>query len=315
MASVISASSKSSTCIQWMWKAGVDPFSKSMPAEWKPYSDVENIIIEDACRAGEAYARLDDYYIDFKHSIQVLMNDDNKQRPIKRLVRNRDDHLPREDRFIFTPIGPKRPFGGLYGWVSPFIREVAKDLKITQKQSPSKDAQTVPMIVEKAALGILEEGQTVGKPIQVEKLAQMWMEKTDAGIKDVWTCCARLYSMECFLYKRLNETMRLIGSEEHEQVWRSKVQTLGPFCLLLWDNPANSRTTERGTILYRGANLSKEQISSIKNECSKDNKPSHRLHHAVETELKPKHSVMFYLYYRAYRLTFEGWICFERGKT
>ncbi len=40
------ASAIPSTRVQWMWKANIDPFSKSEPAEWKPYSDVENIMIE-----------------------------------------------------------------------------------------------------------------------------------------------------------------------------------------------------------------------------------------------------------------------------
>jgi hypothetical protein len=69
--------------------------------------------------------------------------------------------------------------------------------------------------------------------------------------------------------------MRLIGNEEHEQIWRNRVLTLGPFCLLLWDNPFNNKTTGKGTVLYRGAILSKEQVSSFENDCSKEKKPSH----------------------------------------
>lgn len=82
------------------------------------------------------------------------------------------------------------------------------------------------------------------------------------NIKVVWKCCARLYSMESFLYKKLNEVMRLIGSEEHEHVWRSKVATLGPFCLLLWDNPFNDEPNKSKMLLYRGANLSEAQIDN-----------------------------------------------------
>ncbi|CAF3503888.1 unnamed protein product, partial [Rotaria sp. Silwood2] len=73
----------------------------------------------------------------------------------------------------------------------------------------------------------------------------------------------------------MNEIMRLIGSEAHEQVWRSKVRTLGPFCLLLWDNPFSSKLARPGTILYRGATMSGDLITSFKNSCSKDPKPWH----------------------------------------
>jgi hypothetical protein len=78
--------------------------------------------------------------------------------------------------------------------------------------------------------------------------------------------------MESFLYKKLNETMRLIGSKEHEQEWRNNIPTLGPFCLLLWDNPFGNKATKRGTIFYRGANLSDQLISIFKKDCSKEYK-------------------------------------------
>ena len=50
----------SSTRVQWMWKSNIHPFSKSEPAEWRPYSDVENRIIEEAYQAGQSHAVLDD---------------------------------------------------------------------------------------------------------------------------------------------------------------------------------------------------------------------------------------------------------------
>ncbi|CAF0942891.1 unnamed protein product [Adineta steineri] len=53
--------------------------------------------------------------------------------------------------------------------------------------------------------------------------------------------------------------MRLIGSEEHEQVWRSKIWTLGPFALLLWDNPIDTKMKTKMR-LYRAVNLSEEQL-------------------------------------------------------
>ncbi|CAF0898700.1 unnamed protein product [Adineta steineri] len=55
--------------------------------------------------------------------------------------------------------------------------------------------------------------------------------------------------------------MRLVGSKEDEQIWRSKVPTLGPFCLLLWDDPLNTRL-KVNIELYRGANLTPEQITN-----------------------------------------------------
>jgi hypothetical protein len=275
MASAASVRSKSSTRVQWMWNATADPFSKSQKAVWNRYSDVENMMIEKAFTGGESHAILDDYHIDLKHNLQISNNDTNKQRPVKRMVCDKDDKVLREERFLPNPVAPDRPFGGQYGFISPFIKEVVKDLNLTRKQLPSKDKTVIPMIVEKAAIGIIEEGKKIGKKCEAEEIAKQLLEKKNADMKEIWKCCAYLYTLESFLYKKSNEIMRLIGSEQHEQVWRSKIRTLGPFCLLLWDNPFNRQLTKPGTILYRGAKLSDDLIDLFKDDCSKDPKPWH----------------------------------------
>jgi hypothetical protein len=273
MSSMASAFSDPFTRVQWMWNSNANPFSTSHPAEWHLYSDVENIIIEQAFIAGKTHAILDDYHIDLKHNLQISNNDINKQRHVKRTMSNGDDKPLREERFMSNPVAPKRLYGGLYGFISPFIQAVVKDLNLKKDRLPSKNKTIVPMIVEKAALGIIEEGKKIGKQREAEEIANQLIEKKKEGMKEVWQRCAYLYSLESFLYKKLNETMRLIGNEEHEQIWRSKVRTLGPFCLLLWDNPFNSKITKPGTKLYRGAQLSDVLINSFKNDCSKDPKP------------------------------------------
>lgn len=247
--------------IEWMYKSNSDPWSNSQPEEWSNYSDVENLIIEDAYCRNESHVSIDDHYIDFQRQIQISKKNEDKQRPIKRMGRENDDTRVRQERFIFDPIAPKRPYGHEYGWVSPFILETRSYLKLSLDQLPSKDASLVPMMVGKAASGIIEEGKILGRCCEAKKLAEKLTDERDKGIKRVWQCCARLYSMESFLYKKLNEIMRLIGSDDHEQLWRSKVRTLGPFCLLLWDNPLETQLTTKRT-LYRGVNLTSEQIQT-----------------------------------------------------
>jgi hypothetical protein len=244
-----------STLVEWVWQ------SEFQSAEWLQFSDVENLIIEEAFRANQNHAILDGYYIDLKHNIQVADIDVNKQRPVRRMLRDRGPKPLRNERFMPDPIAPKRSFGGEYGWVSPFILEVRKDLKLKKDQLPSRDETVVSMIVQKAASGIIEEGEKLAKSREAAKLAQLLLEQKQNGMRKVWECCARMYSMESFLYKKLNEAMRSIGSEEHEQVWRSKVRTLGPFSLLLWDNPSNDKpnTIE---LVYRGAELSGGQLAA-----------------------------------------------------
>lgn len=258
--------------IQWMWNSSTDPFSTPEPVQWHSYDDVTNMLIEEAFTAGESDVFFDDYRIDFKKNLHISNDDANKQRSVKRIKCNTYEECLREERFTFNPIAPKRPHGGLYGFISPFIKAAIKDLKLTKDQLPSKNEAIVPMIVEKAALGIIEEGQKVGKRDDANKMAKILLKEKESRMEEVWKCCAKLYSLQSFLYKALNDTMRLIGSEEHEHVWRNKVRTLGPFSVLLWDNPVSSKMTKPGAMLYRGVELSDDFINQLNDDCFTDPK-------------------------------------------
>jgi hypothetical protein len=240
--------------IEWMWQ------SKSEPAEWSHYSNVENLIIEEAFSNDQPQAIFDHYYIDIKNKVQISNDDDSKQRPVKRVERKKEDKHLREERFIDAPIISKSLMGGEYGWVSPFIIEVRRDFGLKKDQLPSKDKDLMRMLVDKAALGIIEEGTQIGRRYEAEKLANLLRQQKDKDFEEVWKCCAYLYSLISFLYKNLNEAMRWIGTKEHEQDWRSKIRTLGPFCLLLWDDPINKKV-KTDTTLYRGTNLKPEDIA------------------------------------------------------
>lgn len=250
--------------IEWMWQSNPNPWSESEPAEWSHYSDVENLIIEEAFSNKQSEAMLDGYHIDLIHKVQIADDDANKQRSIKRVVSRRDNKHLREARFMEVPLPSERSFGGQYGWVSPFIVEVRKHLGLKINELPSKDNNLVLMLVETAALGIIEEGKQIRKQREAEKMANLLREQKNKGMKEVWRRCAYLYSLESFLYKTLNASMRLIGSKENEQFWRSKIHTLGPFCLLLWDDPLNKKLKTK-TKLYRGADLKPEQITTYEN--------------------------------------------------
>ncbi|CAF0729892.1 unnamed protein product [Adineta steineri] len=207
--------------VEWMWQTNADSWSEPRPAEWGHYSDVENLIIEEAFATEKTHAILDGCHIDFKHWVQICNNGQNQAIPIQRLIHKKDEKYVRTERFMPDPIAPKRPYGGEYGWVSPFIIEVREDLKLSNGQLPSRDETIVPMVVEKAALGLIEEGKKIGKQQEATYMAEKLMKQQKGGINEVWQCCAYLYSMNSFLYQKLNETMRLIGSEEHEQEWRT----------------------------------------------------------------------------------------------
>lgn len=268
-------SSTKTTCVRWMWNGSANPYAESTPPEWCFYSDIENEIIEEAFIAGDTHARLDDYCIDFERRRQISNLDQRKQRPIRREQCHKNEKVFREDRFLPNPVAPNRAFGGSYGYISPFIKEVVKHLRLTRDRLSSKDESIVPMVVERAVAGLVEEGKKVGKKCEAKQMAKTVNAKKDLGMKEVWRCCAHLYTKESFLYRKMNEVMRLIGSQQHEDVWRSAISTLGPFCLLLWDNPFSSKTVDEKTEFFRGAKLPHHLVAEFQEECTKEPKPWH----------------------------------------
>ncbi|CAF4779272.1 unnamed protein product, partial [Rotaria sp. Silwood2] len=128
-----------------MWQSNPNPWSSSEPAKWSHYSDVENLITERAYMNGEKRAIFDHYYIDFETNRQISNTDNYRQRPVKRVVRKREDKHLREERFVDLPVTTGRSFGGEYGWVSPFIIEVRRDLKLEPDELPSKKPDIIPI--------------------------------------------------------------------------------------------------------------------------------------------------------------------------
>ncbi|CAF1299802.1 unnamed protein product [Rotaria sordida] len=120
------------------------------------------------------------------------------------------------------------------------------------------------MMVKKAAEGLIIEGTMVGKLKEVEWIAEQLRKETNSSQQEVWECCARLYSMDSFLYRRMNETMRLIddGDEEHEKLWRSKIISLGPFAWLLYWMREKSDLNSTLTV-YQGATLPDDVIAQF----------------------------------------------------
>lgn len=212
--------------------------------------------------AEESRINLDDCCTDSSLMIQSA-NDRIEKRDFVDGVTNQETrkHV-RADRFDWDPMAPVPSFGKKYGWVSPFIIEAMKYLNLEKQQLPSRNPSVVSTVVEKAASGIIEAGKYVGKDEEAKMISGKLMEQKDQSIEMVWKCCARLYTMDSFLYRILNQTMRYIGSAEHENHWQSMIPVLGPFALLLWDDPLNKRPNRRKTLVYRGVNLSDTQITN-----------------------------------------------------
>jgi len=217
--------------VEWFWKSNDDPFSKSESSEWNRYSDIENAIIEEAYTImKKSNVILDDHYIDFEHRIQIANDDQTKQRPVKRVEMNREEEQLREARFTPNPILPASSFHDLVGFRKIFIDSFMEvfDLRSVYDWDKLKHE-----LVEKAMWGILHEGQLAGKQCEAKWILQQLEKVKDKSKKEIGECCVYLYTLESFLYKILNHTMRLIGQIDHENIWRNKIETLDPFAFLI----------------------------------------------------------------------------------
>jgi hypothetical protein len=260
--------------VEWYWKSNDDLFVNTDIPEWTRYSDIENIIIEEAfTKLKKPVVMLDDYHIDFEHRIQISNDNKNKKRPVKRMEMNRENRRLRKARFTPNPISPSSSFHDLVGLEKIFIDSFMKQFKIKSYNDWENQKYE---IVDKAMSGILYEGQLAGKQYEAKWINQQ-LEKVRSKTKRIiGEMCVYLYSLESFLYKILNQTMRLIGDKDHENVWRSKLETLGPFAFLLFYYLSYENTTHRtGTTIYRGAQLSNEMLAEYRRAAqSKDSRRS-----------------------------------------
>jgi len=199
--------------VEWMWQTVSNSSKSSGSIGWTKFSDIENHIIEDAYAAHKTEVILDDCRLNLKTRTHISNNNTGTKRSIKRVVLEQNQRPIREERYTFDPIAP--------------------------------------LIIELACYGIIYEGKLNERQHEAEWMATMLMTCKYKTIEEIWICCAYLYTMESFLYKRLNETMRAIGDNTHEQYWRSKVSTLGPFALLLWDDPLNIKPKTSKYSLYQ----------------------------------------------------------------
>ncbi|CAF1387813.1 unnamed protein product [Didymodactylos carnosus] len=229
---------------QWYWKSSYDPWLTNGIEEWTKYSDIESEIIEEAFngKSKTEPAELDNYWINVKNSIQISKSDQNKQRLIKRVLikRNENEGLREERFFLPQPLKPLSHDSGRDS--DTFLSQWKKDKQLSD-----------PEIVEQAALGIILEGKQLDKHRESQWLAEQLTAVKNQGRQEIYNCCIMLYTIECFLYKLINKALR-----ENDQ---SKVNTLGPFCYILfrsWYTDHNQYRLQ----LYRGVNIDPNTVKS-----------------------------------------------------
>ena len=260
----------------WMWKENADPFALE-PEQWCQYSDIEMAIIEDAYQANLPEALLDDYHIDLVRFLQISNSDIRHQRPVQRRLNTREKIKARKERFFSDCISPSIACTTNPGpWLAGIFCHTAMELfNISYYDQLKEDPDTRRMVIERAAEGLIIEGKKMGKQKEAEWMAQQLLNVKDGTREVVWACCVRIFCKESFLYKKMNEVMRLVEetNDQYEKLWRDKVKTFGPFALLLFD--LGDWKSSHPMIVYRSANLSDDLIEQY-HKTSTDANPYNR---------------------------------------
>ncbi|CAF1533979.1 unnamed protein product [Didymodactylos carnosus] len=233
----------------WYWKSNQYPWSNGElheKEEWKPYSDIENQIIEEAFVNNESEVELDNYMINLQQKIQLNKNDKTKQRQIKRSLNNNCTIQCLRDERFSVPHQLCEPFKEYIGyskffheWNNKYVNESGGDL------------------FESAAQGIVIEGGKVGKKVEAQWIAKQLVALKECHVKKVTEGLISLYTLETFLYKLINKTLR---DEDLD-----KLDTLGPFCALLayylmYLSLQHDPNLVYHGLVYRGVTLDRGQI-------------------------------------------------------
>jgi hypothetical protein len=250
--------------VQWLWGSNTCPSSNTGEVEWQRYSDVETAMIEEAFQKKLPKVLLDEYHIDFQHLMQVSNNNVELQKPIKRTLVDQSEKRVRQERFISNEILRSVSYNA-YPFpypipLAPFINIICRRLQIDETK-PSLESTDRDILVVKAAEGIILESSMVGKKTQGEWMATHLLQvKTDS--EAVAHCCARLYCMDSFLYRKLNESLWGKDDPKQKHLWENKITTFGPFILLLCK--LGLRETDGCMTVYRGLNLPDDSIEQLK---------------------------------------------------
>jgi hypothetical protein len=245
--------------VLWYYKSNVNPWvdastTDSNLIEWTKYRDVEIDLIEEAYRENKPYVLLDRYRVDFKYFIQIKLNDETKQRPVKRETNSTRKECLRESRFGLT-----LPLASVSSSISSYNHHDAWCPFLTAWFNSSSGKQTFldfPKCIEACAQGIVREAALHDSNSNAEAayMAEKIRQCSHKSRTEISVECIHFYTKDSFLYYVLNKALR-------EQDY-SKLETLGPLCYMI-RNYSRREQDYIGTV-YRGTELSYIEIEAYK---------------------------------------------------
>ncbi|CAM4759086.1 unnamed protein product [Rotaria magnacalcarata] len=239
----------------WYYQSEANPWlntsiNDSNKIIWTKYRDLEIDLIEEAYQEKKTCVILDRYSINFKYLIQINLNNQTKQRRVKREIGSNLIQCLRENRFGSTvAITSTSPFGNGDSWC-PFL---------TAWLNSSSGKQVFlhfPKCIENCAQGIIREAVLHDSNSNTEAtyMAETLRKNSGKSRREIAELCIYFYTKDSFLYYVLNKALR-----EHDS---SKFETLGPLCYLICDYSRRSKDYI-GTV-YRGVQLTYVEIEAYK---------------------------------------------------
>ncbi|CAF1208781.1 unnamed protein product [Didymodactylos carnosus] len=194
--------------------------------------------------------------------LQIIQNDVQTVRTIKRILIDETSVCLREERFFFSEKLVVKSFGEAVTSGSDFVAEWYNrntTLVRTCEQEKNYDE-----MIEQAAIGILFEGKKGEAEFAAEAIAdQLRSIKNKCLEHEASQLCVKIYTAETFLYHLVNKVLR-----EDD---KTKVQSLGPYCYLL-SRHVFSRNDKTKGFVYRGASLDQQMINDYRDSVGKTGK-------------------------------------------
>jgi hypothetical protein len=146
-----------------------------------------------------------------------------------------------------------------------FLSLTAKYFMATYSYPTFEQLTRAQRLSGKVAEGIIDEGWKMNEIEIAKKMADQINQVKDGTENEIWECFIRLYCMDSFLYRRLNEIMRQAADQPDMKLWESSIPIFGSFAYVLWrDGPV---CTIKDMTVYRGICLTDEDLEQYQKNC------------------------------------------------
>ena len=253
-----------STEPRWLWQSNANPWSDDEEREYTSYPPETNALIERAFLSGKQEVMIDqNYKIDLIENLQVNIQDTNKQRRVMRQPmslrrENRPGDVPPNPRFHSEAKPRKLSFGTDERYQGcEFINEwLVEQTKGTLEIDNATLVKLAIRGIEMEAMLLPDQDEAI--PFAKKAEAELG-RVASKGLEQIQESCISLYTEDSFLYRIINESLR---DDD-----KTKRNTLGPFCYLLYSYNGRRRRQSRlpkKIVLYRGERLSPEDIKEYR---------------------------------------------------